>query len=72
MDFFPLFGGSRVEKTGKGNPVASSQVLKLLSSSLKIVPPYRLRFIGAEWRCQKEASAMLSCKVVCCPVFPPH
>lgn len=38
MDFFPLFGGSRIEETGKENPVAGSQFLKLLflSSSLKI------------------------------------
>lgn len=38
MDFFLLFGGSNVEETGRENPVASSQFLKLLflSSPLKI------------------------------------
>lgn len=30
IDFFPLFGGSRVEKTGKEDPVACFRVLKLL------------------------------------------
>lgn len=48
--FFPLFGGRRGEKTGKEDPVACFQVLKLLLlfSYLKIVPPYRLRFIREE------------------------
>lgn len=47
---FLLFGGIKVEKTEKEDPRACFQELLLLlfSLSLKTIPPYRLRFIGAE------------------------
>lgn len=45
---FLLFGGIKVEKTEKEDPIACFQVLLLFSLSLKTIPPYRLRFIGAE------------------------